>query len=748
MNWIDIVWPMMGSASLTLALIHLLVWFKQGRQTAHVMFALAAMSVATLAIFELLMMTAPTPERYGVLLRWAHVPIATLIIGIVSFVRLHLRVGRLWLGVAACACRLVSLLPDFLTGVNLNFVEITSLHRVPVWGGGFLAAPIGVPNPWMVLGQMSIVVLVVFLIDALVSGVRRGSAEQRRKVILVCGSMIVFLVISAAWTLAVVSGVLHAPLTVNPAFLAVLVAMSYELGGDVLRAAQLAQNLSVSEAHLRDAEQRVDMAVRGAGIGLWTRNLVDEESWVSETGMRMLGFAADEKWDRTRFYQRLHPGDAEKLQGAVAAALQGEGDLKGEYRIVGSDGRTRWIAVRGQAEFDANGVPLRTHGVLIDMTERRQAEERLRLVVETSPTALLMVDSQGLITLVNREAEAVFGYAREELVGMQVDTLVPRRHRGRHVDDRSAFSGQPSARAMGAGRELFARRKDGGEIPVEVALSPVEDDPDLSVLVSIADISARKNAERELAIQRDELAHLSRVVLLAELSGSLAHELNQPLTAILSNAQAAVRFLAHSPPNLDEVRDSLTNIVENDKRAGEVIRRLRAMLRKERADHRNLDLNDVVLDVLRIIRSDLLNRNVEFKLELTPDPLAVEGDRVQLQQVLLNLVMNAADAMAEVREDRQITIRTGLAGSGRVEVAVADVGRGIPEEDLERIFSPFVTSKTSGIGLGLAVCASIMQTHRGSIWATNNATRGATLYFSLPSLGDSSHPQSAQGRSE
>jgi PAS domain S-box-containing protein len=572
--------------------------------------------------------------------------------------------------------------------------------------------------------------------------VRHGTAEQRRKVILVCGSMIVFLVISAAWTVAVVCGVWHAPLTVNPAFLAVLVAMSYELGGDVLRAAQLAKNLSVSEAHLRDAEQRVDMAVRGAGIGLWTRNLVNEGSWVSETGMRMLGFAADERWDRASFYQRLNPGDGEKLQSAVAAALQGDGELDSEYRIVGADGRTRWIAVRGQAEFDANGVPLRTHGVLIDMTERRQAEERLRLVVETSPTALLMVDAQGLITLVNRQAEAIFGYEREELVGMNVDTLVPRRYRDRHVDDRSAYVGGPTARAMGGGRELFARRKDGSEVPIEIALSPVEGDPGLSVLVSIADISERKRTERELTVQRDELAHLSRVVLLAELSGSLAHELNQPLTAILSNAQAALRFLAHSPPNLGEVHDSLTNIVENDKRAGEVIRRLRAMLRKDRADHRHLDINDVVLDVLRIIRSDLLNRNVEIKLDLTPNLPAIEGDRVQLQQVLLNLVMNAADAMAQLNEGRQITVLTELTGSGGVEISVVDVGRGIPEPDLERIFSPFVTSKTSGIGLGLAVCTSIIQTHRGTIWATNNPTGGATLHFSIPALGDSSHPSS------
>ena len=343
---------------------------------------------------------------------------------------------------------------------------------------------------------------------------------------------------------------------------------------------------------------------------------------------------------------------------------------------------------------------------------------------------MLIVNTQGLITLVNCRAETVFAYSRDELVGMSVDSLVPRRYHGRHVEERARYMAQPSVRQIGAGSDLFALRKDGGEVPIEVALNPIRGDTGLSILVSVTDITERKRAELERAVQRDELAHLSRVVLLAELSGSLAHELNQPLTAILSNAQAGVRFLAHSPPNLDEVRDSLINIVENDKRAGEVIRRLRAMLRKDRADHRHLDINDVVLDVLRIIRGDLLNRNVDIKLELMPNLPAIEGDRVQLQQVLLNLVMNAADAMADIDAGREITVRTQLTDSDGVEVSVVDVGRGIPEGDLERIFSPFVTSKTSGIGLGLAGCTSIIQTHRGTLWATNNAARGAACISS------------------
>lgn len=740
MNWIDIVWPMMAAACLTLALIHLLIWFNQSHQTAYLMFALTAMSVAVLAIFELLAMRAPTPERYAALLRWAHVPLALMTIGMVAFVHLHLRVGRLWLGLLICAGRLASLLPNFLTGVNLNFSELIALRRVRVWGGDSVAVPIGVPNPWMALGQLTLVLLAVFLLDAIVSSWRHDSVERRIRVIIICGSMFVFIVVSTAWSVAVISGALRAPLTVSAAFLCVLLAMSYELGGDILRAAQLAESLSVSQSNLRETEQRMDAAVAAAGIGLWNWDVARGESWLSEAGSRLLDFAPGEKVDREGFLQRVHPADHENLRAALAQAAHESGHYRSEYRVVDRQRRTRWIVARGHVDFAENHAPLRLRGVIVDITERKEAEERFRLVVETSPAAMLMVDGAGVITLVNRQTEVVFGYEREELLGMHVDALVPQRSRGRHAKERAAYATNPTARATGAGRELFAQRKDGTEVPVEIALSPIHSDQGLFVLASIADISERKRMDSELATQRDELAHLSRVVLLSELSGSMAHELNQPLTAILSNAQAALRFLAHSPPNLEEVRESLIHIVENDKRAGEVIRRLRGMLRKDRADYRRLDINEVVLDVLRIIRSDLLNRNVEIILDLDPNLPAIEGDGVQLQQVLLNLAMNGTDAMADVADGRELTLRTRLTDAGAVEAAVDDAGAGIPPDDLERIFSPFVTTKTNGMGLGLAVCASIIQSHRGTIWATNNAARGATVHFSLPALVEASHP--------
>ena len=258
--------------------------------------------------------------------------------------------------------------------------------------------------------------------------------------------------------------------------------------------------------------------------------------------------------------------------------------------------------------------------------------------------------------------------------------------------------------------------------------------PEGGAVITHTDVTGRKQAELEARTQRQELAHLTRVAMLGELSGALAHELNQPLTAILSNAQAGQRLLAREPVDLAEVRDILHDIAEDDRRAGEVIKRLRAMLKKdEAAKLLSLDLNELVQEVLGFAHGDLITRNVAVRVELAPALAPVRGDRVQLQQVLLNLVLNAVEAMsAKPTRERTLTLATAPDGDDDVRVLVVDRGTGIPADEMERVFEPFFTTKEHGLGIGLPICRSIVEVHGGRLWASNNEDCGATFHLILP----------------
>ena len=260
--------------------------------------------------------------------------------------------------------------------------------------------------------------------------------------------------------------------------------------------------------------------------------------------------------------------------------------------------------------------------------------------------------------------------------------------------------------------------------------------PEGGAVVSKTDVTERKRAELDAQRSRQELAHFTRVSTMGELTASLAHELNQPLTGILTNAQAARRFLEMTPPDLRELHGALTDIIEDDKRAGEVIQRLRDLLRKGEFKRVPLDLNVLIRDMTKLLTSDALIRNVRITLDLDPELPAVSGDRVQVQQVILNLLLNAMEAMTDgARPEQRLLVRTAAADTRSVRVCVEDSGVGLGDDTHETVFDPFYTTKPGGMGMGLPIARSIVIAHGGSIWATSNATRGATFHFTLPCAG-------------
>ena len=602
MSWITIVWSMNAAACLTLAGIYLLVWCKQRENWVHLVFSSSAVAAAAIAAFELAMMHAEAVGQYEALLRWIHVPVWVLIVSFVIFVRLYLHAGRPWLAWSICGVRTLVLILNFIFTPNLNFQQITRLHQFSWWGGEVISVPIGVANPWGTLSSLSLLLLLVFFVDATITVWRRGN---RRRALFVGGSMIFGAIL--AWHVPlVIWGVIEVPFFLCFAYLGIVAAMGYELSNDMARTIQLARELEASD-------KRLNLAADSADLGLWEWDIVCNEIWITDKGRALFGFGASEKLDFDRFRSRLHPEDRESVLKAVEDSLRTRAEYRSEYRVVLPNGQLRWISGRGHVEFNGNGQAVRMRGASLDITKRKQAE-------------------------------------------------------------------------------------------------------------------------LEAARQRNEMAHLSRVTMLGELSGSIAHELNLPLSAILCNAQAAQRILANGHADLAEVREILNDIVSEDKRAGEVIRRLRLWLEKGEVHQHSLRINEVVQDVLKLIYGDLVNQKVSVDCELARNLPIVTGDPVQLQQVLLNLVVNACDAMVDCNTpERRLVIRTGTEnGNGAVLVSVTDRGRSIPEEKMEQIFEPFFTTKAKGMGLGLSVCHTIIAAHRGKLWATNNTDRGATFHFSLP----------------
>ncbi|HEX5673770.1 MAG TPA: ATP-binding protein [Azonexus sp.] len=601
----------MAAACLTLGIIHLVVWFKQRSHNANLTFFALASSVAVFAGFELAMVGAQTPAEFALWLRWAHVPIAAIVVLIVVFVRLYFGVGRLWLAWAAVWFRLLTVLLNFTTGVNINFQEITGLQHSRFLGE-VVSSPIGTLNPWQIVTQIANLLLVAFIVDASVKLWRLGDPVSRRRATVVGGGILACVVLVIGFAVLILSGAVRAPTIMTPGFFIVVVAMGYELSWDLSAAQRTAERLRHSEAELQ------------------------------------------------------------------------------------------------------------------------ASAERFRAVVEAAPNALLLVDARGEISLANAQAESLFGLSRDVLVGSAVERLVPEVARLSHEAHRYGFAAESQPRAMGSGRDTHALRSDGSEVPVEIFLTSMGGAEPSMILVSIIDVSERRLNERRAATQRDEIAHLSRVAMLGELSGSLAHELNQPLAAILSNAQAAQRLLARDPPQIQAVTEILADIVASDRRAGAVIERLRSMLRKEDVKHALLDLNHVAEESLRLMYSDLLDRRVSVDTCFAQNLPLVSGDRVQLQQVILNLLINGCDAVAGRGREARLHVSSRVTEFGSVAIAISDNGNGIAPQDIERIFEPFVTSKSQGIGLGLAICRSIIEAHGGRLWASNNASRGATMEFELP----------------
>jgi two-component system, LuxR family, sensor kinase FixL len=368
MSWITVVWSMNAAACLTLAAFYCVVWCKQRENWVHLVFSFSAVAAAAIAAFELAMTRAQTVGQYEALLRWIHVPVWVLTLSFVLFVRLYLHAGRPWLAWSICGLRTLVLILNFIFAPNLNFRQITRLHQFSWWGGEVISVPIGVANPWATLSSVSLLLLLVFFIDATITVWRRGN---RRRALFVGGSMIFGAIL--AWHVPlVVWGVIEVPFFLCFAYSGIVAAMGYELSNDMARTVQLARELEASD-------QRLNLAANSAGLGLWEWDIVRNEIWITDRGRSLFGFGASEKLDFDRFRSSLHPEDRKSVLKGVKNSLRTGAEYQSEYRVVLPNGQLRWIAGRGHVECNGDGQPIRMRGASLDITKRKQAEEQLRM---------------------------------------------------------------------------------------------------------------------------------------------------------------------------------------------------------------------------------------------------------------------------------------------------------------------------------------------------------------------------------
>jgi PAS domain S-box-containing protein len=497
-----------------------------------------------------------------------------------------------------------------------------------------------------------------------------------------------------------------------------------------------------AEDALRDSEERFRAIFNEAGTGISLMDLTGELPGECNRALQTMLRCGPHDLARFETFDELtHASERERDALLHRELREGKRDmLRQEKHFVLHDGTDAWANVIFTVLRDAQSRPRYIIGMHEDITERKRAEAALRDSQRRYALATL-AGSVGVWDWNVETDELYVDPLLETLLGFCDDKIANLREvwtRLVHPDDLAGLLSQLQDHIKGRTPtfevELRMLHKDGSVrwFLARAAVIRHADGRPRRVIGTNTDITGRRQAEEALRKARIELAHAARLSALGELSASIAHELGQPLTAILSNAHAGLNLLAQNPPPLGELREILADIAHDDERAGEIIRRMNALLRKRELETQMIDMNELVRDTARLVASDAAARRVQIATELAGGLPAVRADKIHLQQVVLNLLLNGMEALAAVPPpSRRLLVRTAACGD-QLQVAVIDTGRGIPADLLQDIFEPFCTTKGDGMGIGLSIARTIVEAHGGHITAENGPTGGATVRFFLP----------------
>jgi PAS domain S-box-containing protein len=450
------------------------------------------------------------------------------------------------------------------------------------------------------------------------------------------------------------------------------------------------------------------------------------------------GMTLEDEWQKL-----LHPDHVERVGKRIRESFDSGKPWEDTFPLRGRDGNFRWFLTRAMPIRNETGNVIRWFGTNTDVTRQVEAERALRSLNESledrvaeqarerhriwnvSQDLLVVADTNGTLLSVNPAWTATLGWSERDLLGKTADWLC-------HPDDMTRTHLELAMLVGGRKTLPFENRlrHQGGSYRW-LSWTAVVDEGRLYAVAR--DVTDLKNAEEQLRASRHELTLVSRQTTMGAMTASIAHEVNQPLAAMVANANAGLRCLARGTPDLTEVRAILKRIVSDGLRAGQVVASIRSMFGKDRGETSPLTVNDLIEEVLTLVKGELVGHQISLQKEMPDTPLKVMADRVQMQQVLLNLIMNAIEAMSSItNRERVLLVKSEVFQSDHVLITLQDLGTGIDPTHMDRIFDAFFTTKDRGMGMGLSICRSIIESHGGQLWASSHNPHGTSFYVKLP----------------
>jgi PAS domain S-box-containing protein len=500
-----------------------------------------------------------------------------------------------------------------------------------------------------------------------------------------------------------------------------------------------------AEEKLRRSEAYLAEGQRLSQTGSWAWDVATKEIvHSSQEHCRIFGFDPEAgPGSVENISQRVHPDDRERIRKTWERAIRDGSDYEIDYRVVLPEGALKQIHTEGHPVFNESGDLIEFIGTSMDVTERNRTEEALRRSETYLAEAQRLTHTGSWACDISTRELIHASEEHSRLYGFDPQTEIPSFEQlveRIHAEDRARVT-QAFENASRAGKDFDAHYRivlpDGTTKYVYGTGHPVfQSSGDVAEFVGIVmDVSERRRADEErerLRQAQAELAHINRVNTMGELTASLAHEVNQPIAAAITDANTCVRWLAADSPNLEEARAAALRVVKGGRRASEIISRIRLLFKKGTSERELLDINEVIREMVVLLLNESARQSVSVRTDLAEDLPPLLGDRVQLQQVLMNLMVNGIDAMKGMNGKRELSVASRRANTEHVVVSVSDTGVGLPSQQADQIFSAFFTTKVHGIGMGLSISRSIVESHGGRLWAAANSPRGAIFFLSLP----------------